>query len=48
MRERIIHWLEVRAGLRSFGQGVLHEPIRGGPRWRYVFGAALTATFLIG
>jgi ubiquinol-cytochrome c reductase cytochrome b subunit len=40
-------WLDARAGYRTLVQKVLEEPIPGGPRWRYVFGSSLAATFLI-
>ncbi len=47
MREQLSHWLEARTGARTLGGGLFQKPIPGGPRWRYVFGPALTATFLI-
>lgn len=46
MVEHITHWLETRAGLPGPGRGTSRR-VAGGPRWRTVFGPALTATFLI-
>ncbi len=40
-------WIESRTGYRGLIHHALDEPIPGGARWRYVFGSALTAAFLI-
>jgi ubiquinol-cytochrome c reductase cytochrome b subunit len=40
-------WLEARTGYRAILHEALDEHIPGGARWRYVFGSALTSTFLI-
>jgi quinol-cytochrome oxidoreductase complex cytochrome b subunit/mono/diheme cytochrome c family protein len=40
-------WLDERTGYRKLVHEALEEPIPGGARWRYVFGSALSTTFLI-
>ncbi len=40
-------WLDDRTGYRALIHEALDEPIPGGARWKYVFGSALTSTFLI-
>jgi ubiquinol-cytochrome c reductase cytochrome b subunit len=40
-------WLDDRTGYRAIVHEALEEPIPGGARWRYVFGSALSTTFLI-
>jgi ubiquinol-cytochrome c reductase cytochrome b subunit len=45
--EKLGDWIESRTGYRGVVKHALDEPIPGGARWRYVFGSALTATFLI-
>lgn len=35
------HWLDARTGYRGILRHLLDEPISGGPRWAYVFGALL-------
>jgi ubiquinol-cytochrome c reductase cytochrome b subunit len=40
-------WLDNRLGYRQLIRHALDEPIPGGARWRYVFGSALTAAFLV-
>lgn len=47
MLKSLADWLENRLGYREVVKHALEEPIPGGARWRYVFGSALTATFLI-
>ncbi len=47
MRKRISDWLDARTGLGALLHEALDEPIPGGARWRYVFGSALTSTFMI-
>jgi quinol-cytochrome oxidoreductase complex cytochrome b subunit/mono/diheme cytochrome c family protein len=44
---RLSDWLDARTGYKDLLHHLLDEPIPGGARWRYVFGSALTATFLI-
>jgi ubiquinol-cytochrome c reductase cytochrome b subunit len=40
-------WLDERIGHRNMVQGVLDEPIPGGPRWRYALGSAVMACVVI-
>jgi quinol-cytochrome oxidoreductase complex cytochrome b subunit/mono/diheme cytochrome c family protein len=40
-------WLDARTGYKHLMHEALDEPIPGGAKWRYVFGSALTSTFLI-
>jgi ubiquinol-cytochrome c reductase cytochrome b subunit len=40
-------WLQERTGYRDLIRVALDEPIPGGARWRYVFGSALSVTFII-
>ena len=47
MFKNLADWLEVRTGYKALVREALDEPIPGGARWRYVFGSALTSTFLI-
>lgn len=47
MRKAIADWLDDRTGFRALLHEALEEPIPGGARWRYVFGSALSTTFLI-
>jgi quinol-cytochrome oxidoreductase complex cytochrome b subunit/mono/diheme cytochrome c family protein len=45
--KQLTDWLNDRSGYRSLIKKVDDEPIPGGARWRYVFGSAITAAFLI-
>ena len=47
MRKPLADWLDNRIGYRALLHEALDEPIPGGARWRYVFGSALSTTFLI-
>ncbi len=47
MRKQLADWLDNRTGFRALLHEALEEPIPGGARWRYVFGSALSTTFLI-
>ncbi len=47
MFKRLSDWLDARTGYRGLLHEALDEAIPGGARWRYVFGSALTAVFLI-
>ena len=47
MFNRLADWLDTRTGYRALVHEALEEPIPGGARWRYVFGSALTSTFVI-
>ena len=47
MLNRLADWLDIRTGYRALLREALDEPIPGGARWRYVFGSALSTTFLI-
>src|SRR6202044_3462246 len=40
-------WFDQRTGYRALVHEALEEPIPGGARWRYVFGSALSTTFMI-
>lgn len=40
-------WLDARTGYKALIHEALEEPIPGGAKWKYVFGSALTSTFLI-
>ena len=44
---QLADWLDDRTGYRALVHEALDEPIPGGARWRYVFGSALSTTFLI-
>jgi ubiquinol-cytochrome c reductase cytochrome b subunit len=44
---RLADWFDNRTGYRALVREALEEPIPGGARWRYVFGSALTTTFII-
>ena len=43
----MLDWLEARTGYRRFTHALLHEPVRGGARWAYVFGSGLAVLFLV-
>jgi ubiquinol-cytochrome c reductase cytochrome b subunit len=43
----LANWLDDRTGYRALMHEALEEPIPGGARWRYVFGSALSTTFMI-
>ncbi|HEX8201076.1 MAG TPA: cytochrome b N-terminal domain-containing protein, partial [Isosphaeraceae bacterium] len=43
---RLSAWVDDRTGYKELLHHLLDEPIAGGARWRYVFGSALTGTFL--
>lgn len=47
MRNRLLDWFDARTGYKALLHEALDEPIPGGARWRYVFGSALAATFMI-
>ncbi len=47
MFKQLSDWLDDRTGLPTLTRQALDEPIRGGARWRYVFGSALTMVFLV-
>ncbi|HEV3166130.1 MAG TPA: cytochrome b N-terminal domain-containing protein [Isosphaeraceae bacterium] len=47
MLKPLADWLEARTGYRALLHEALDEPVPGGARWRYVWGSALTGTFLI-
>ncbi|HEY1985248.1 MAG TPA: c-type cytochrome [Terracidiphilus sp.] len=44
---RLIHWVDVRTGVKSLAQKALEEPIPGGARFAYVFGSGLLFIFLL-
>jgi ubiquinol-cytochrome c reductase cytochrome b subunit len=43
----LTNWFDNRTGYKALMHEALEEPIPGGARWKYVFGSALTATFMI-
>ncbi len=47
MFNAIANWFDDRTGYRALVHEALEEPIPGGARWRYVFGSALSTTFMI-
>src|SRR3954467_100122 len=47
LRNALANWLDERTGYRALLHEALEEPIPGGARWRYVFGSALSTTFMI-
>ena len=47
MIRRLSDWLDDRTGYKNLMEIALKEPIRGGARWRYVWGSTLTFTFFI-
>jgi ubiquinol-cytochrome c reductase cytochrome b subunit len=44
---RIVHWIDVRTGIKSISKTALDEPIPGGAGWAYVFGSGLLFIFLL-
>lgn len=44
---RIVHWIDVRTGIKGLSKKALDEPIPGGARWAYVFGSGLLFIFLL-
>lgn len=46
-KNALLRWVDDRTGYSAVLHEALDEPIPGGARWRYVFGSALTATFVI-
>jgi len=44
---RLGDWLDERTGHRKLLAEALDEPVRGGARWAYVWGSALTLSFLV-
>jgi ubiquinol-cytochrome c reductase cytochrome b subunit len=44
---RIVHWIDVRTGIKNLAKTALDEPIPGGARWAYVFGSGLLFIFLL-
>jgi len=44
---RLGDWLDQRTGHRGLVHAALHEPVRGGARWAYVFGSALVVLFAL-
>ena len=47
MLKALTDWFDERTGVRGLLHEALEEPIPGGARWRYVFGSALSTTFMI-
>ncbi|AGA30753.1 cytochrome b N-terminal domain-containing protein [Singulisphaera acidiphila] len=47
MFNKLANWLDNRTGYKALVHEALEEPIPGGARWRYVFGSALSTTFMI-
>ncbi len=44
---RLGNWLDERTGYRWLLHEALMEPVTGGARWAYVFGSALTVSFVV-
>lgn len=44
---RLGDWVDERVGHRNLIKMALDEPVHGGARWSYVFGSALTLTFVV-
>jgi ubiquinol-cytochrome c reductase cytochrome b subunit len=44
---RFLDWLDDRTGFRTLMHAALYEHIPGGPRWRYVWGSALSFCFFV-
>ena len=44
---RLLHWIDVRTGVKSLSRKALDEPIPGGARFAYVFGSGLLFIFLL-
>ena len=38
----LLGWLDQRTGYKKIVNEILFENIPGGPRWRYIWGSALT------
>ncbi len=47
MLNQLAAWFDSRTGYKAIVHEALDEPIPGGARWRYVFGSALSTTFMI-
>jgi ubiquinol-cytochrome c reductase cytochrome b subunit len=47
MLTQLADWLDHRTGYRNLMHIMLKEPIRGGARWRYVWGSTLTFVFFL-
>ena len=47
MIKQLSDWLDDRIGYRHLMDIMLKEPIRGGARWRYVWGSTLTFVFFL-
>jgi quinol-cytochrome oxidoreductase complex cytochrome b subunit/mono/diheme cytochrome c family protein len=45
--KQLADWLDDRTGFRELMKEALEEKIPGGPRWRYVFGSALSVIFMV-
>lgn len=47
MLKQLSDWLDDRTGYKHLLHETLDEPVKGGARWRYVFGSAVTTAFMI-
>ncbi|MFM1800680.1 MAG: hypothetical protein RJA81_32, partial [Planctomycetota bacterium] len=47
MLKTLSDWLDNRTGYKHLIHETLDEPVKGGARWRYVFGSAVTTAFMI-
>ena len=47
MVKALSQWLDARTGYKALIHEALEEPIPGGAKWKYVFGSALSSTFMI-
>jgi ubiquinol-cytochrome c reductase cytochrome b subunit len=45
--QQLVTWLDSRTGFKNILHEALYENVPGGSRWRYVWGSALTFTFMV-
>jgi len=45
--KQLSDWLDNRTGYKHMVHEALDEPVKGGARWRYVFGSAVTTAFMM-
>ncbi len=43
----LLNWLDSRTGYKELMREALDEPVRGGARWRYVWGSTLVFAFVV-
>ena len=47
MLKQLSDWLDNRTGYKHLISETLDEPVKGGARWKYVFGSAVTTAFMM-